>query len=380
MRILHIWENYCPGLFDRSHHLCSVGGLYSEIVCQSLIYDGISPDKNIYTNRQITPFEFNRTSLLKRLIRLVLLWRNNVLFCQLVAKRSRVICPDFVHVHFGTTAAILALYNQLPNVNFIVSFYGVDISQSLKDKRIVKLYSQIFDRASILHVLCQEAKSRLLDAGCASHKIRVSNLPIDLNQIPKLAFSPAQTTRFLIAARFVEKKGHSILLAAFQRLISDGADVKLTCFGYGPSKWLKLKIYNLGLSDHVNLIDNKLTPDFLSDYLQLLQEHDVVVAPSLRARNGDDEGGPALTVIIAQAAARPVIVSNFPGSELSVTNNVEGNVVQMNSIDNLYSAMYDLIANKQKWLGYGEAGRTRVNNEFSDSAFWTFLKECYGVC
>lgn len=374
MKIIHLWQDYSPSLFDRSHPLCMSHGADSEVVCQAYIKNGAVPLPNTYWVRMRSPDEAYSRHLLSRLVRFVRRKLDSNRFSTLAKKRMSMVKPDVVHIHFGTTAAVLAQHRALPSVPFLVSFYGADISQALHNKAFDIPYRIVLENASVLHVLCEEAKARLVSLGASPDKIRIGNLPIDLTSIPFIGIEPVGITRFLIPARFVEKKGHLVLLQAFRSLVDAGLPVTLTCFGYGPLQWLVRAIHAHKLDSLVRVVDNCQSGDFIAEYITQLRAHDVVLAPSVRAADGDDEGGPALTLVMAQAAGKPVIASDFPGCERSVTDGVEGRVVPSGDSKALFEAMLSLVGAVSEWRRFGDAGRIRVSQDFSDDAYWSQLK------
>lgn len=380
MKVLHLWQDYSPNLFDRAHPLCLAHGLCSEVVCQAYIDNGAQPLAHTHALRWRHPAESNDQTLSTRLLRLLRRPLDEARFARLVRRHVSVFRPDVVHLHFGTTAAVLARYHALPSLPMAVSFYGADVSQSLSDTATLAAYREVFARACVLHVLCDEARQRLVDAGCPPERIRIANLPVNLSDIPHIGLDPGPVTRFLIPARFVEKKGHRVLLAAFRGLVDAGAPVALTCFGYGPTKWLQEAVAEADLGGQVQIIDNGQTGRFTEDYVRMLRVHDVVLAPSVRAANGDDEGGPALTLVMAQAAGKPVIVSDFPGAERSVTDEEEGRAVPAGNVYALHQAMAGLVGQHTLWQRYGQAGQRRVRAEFSDDVYWLQLRDWYGHC
>ena len=170
-----------------------------------------------------------------------------------------------------------------------------------------------------------------------------------------------------------------VLLKAFKRLLQDDHLVRLTCFGYGPTAWLERSVAELGLNQAVQIVNNQQTGNFTAEYIRMLRQHDVVLAPSIRSRTGDDEGGPALTLVMAQAAGKPVIVSDFPGAERSVTDGEHGLVVPAGDAVELQHAMAKMVGNADLWRQLGRAGRQRVVNEFSDAAYWESLQDWYSA-
>lgn len=380
MKITHLWQDYSPNLFDKSHPLCLAHAVGSEVVCQAFIENGAAPLPGTFWHRRRDPAESNSQALTTRLMRRLRRPLDLAGFARLVRARVQAFQPDLLHLHFGTAAAALALRGALPQLPMVVSFYGADVSQALRDADTLRAYRRVFELAGILHVLCDEARQRLLDAGCPAHKIRIANLPANLDNIPDIGVTATANTRFLIPARFVEKKGHVVLLAAFKGLIYAGLPVRLTCFGYGPTDWLVQAVAAQGLGEVVRIVNNQQSGSFTEDYVGLLREHDVVLAPSVRAANGDDEGGPALTLVMAQAAGKPVIVSDFPGAERSVSDGHEGLVVPAGDVAALQRAMSCLVGQHLLWQRFGQAGQQRVVQEFSDAAYWDHLQGWYASC
>ncbi len=380
MNITHLWQDYSPNLFDKSHPLCLSNGLASELVCQAFIDNGAVPLPGTHWYRRRDPAESNSQRLGARLQRRLRRPLDLAGFARLVQRRLQLNPPDVVHLHFGTTAAALEQRSALPDRPLVVSFYGADVSQSLRDASTLAAYRQVFQKADILHVLCDEARQRLLTAGCPEHKICIANLPAGLHGLPDIGSSPGAVTRFLMPARFVEKKGHVVLLTAFKRLVDAGLPVRLTCFGYGPTDWLTRAVADRGLGAVVQVVNNQQTGRFTESYVAMLREHDVVLAPSVRAANGDDEGGPALTLVMAQAVGKPVIVSDFPGAERSVEDGREGLVVPAGDAAALGDAMARLANQPALWQVYGRAGQARVTHEFSDAAYWRQLQDWYQRC
>lgn len=379
MKIAHLWQDYSPNLFDKAHPLCLSHGLDSEIVCQAFIDNGAVPLPGTFFVRKRNPVESNSHALHRRVIRRLRRPIEARLFARLVRARMQAFNPDVIHLHFGTTATVLENLGALPNVPMVVSFYGVDVSQSLRDSATLRAYYTIFRKASVLHVLCEEARRRLVEVGCSPEKVRIANLPANLDKIPDIGVAHIKGVRFLIPARFVEKKGHIVLLRAFHRLLMDEPLARLTCYGYGPSEWLESAVAQLGLSQYVQVVNNQQTSNFTAEYVNVLRQHDVVLAPSIRSSSGDDEGGPALTLVMAQAAGKPVIVSNFPGAERSVDDGVHGFVVPEGDADALHCAMAKMVGNVALWQKFGRAGRQRVVHEFSDAAYWASLQNWYST-
>lgn len=377
MRVLHLWDTYTPTLFDRSHPICLQEGIESSVVCMHFVNTGTAPFPNINYIRRIAPDSPAPSGVIARALRKLHRKNDAFFFRRLVRNHIRWWQPDVIHLHFGTTAALLSSVEEIFTKRVIISFYGFDISQALQISAIKNRYKKILQRKPLVHVLCSDARKRVIALGGTAENILVANLPINLDAYPNIGIRSPEINNWLIPARFVEKKGHGILFQAFKIFLRDHPNARLTCWGYGPKAWLENLANSLGLSSYVQVIDNHLTDDFDNAYIDILKAHDVILVPSITSSKGDDEGGPALTAVMAQAAGKPVITSDFPGSERSVANGIEGIVIPQNNIQALVDAMEKITANPVEAARMGQAGRMRVLKEFSLDAYKKFLLNCY---
>jgi colanic acid/amylovoran biosynthesis glycosyltransferase len=367
VRVLHLWDNYAPGLFDHSFEICREEGVAAALVCMNWIDRGSPAPADMHFVRKV-PIDAAPSTLLGRVVDKPRSWIDQRRFRALVERRVREFRPDVLHIHYGTTGAILASSPAIERLPFVISFYGFDISQGLGIERIRSAYRRLFMRRPLVHVLCAEAAERAVALGADPLRIVDANLPLPVELYPDVGVEDP-VRHWLIPARFVEKKGHRVLLDAFKLHLRDFPDARLTCWGYGDSRWLEAAIAELGLTNRVTVIDNRGSGDFDALYLEQLRRHDAIVTPSVRSSSGDDEGGPALTTVLAQVAGKPVIVSNFPGHERSVTNGIEGLVVPENVPVALANAMGKLAADEALARRMGAVGRAGAVREFDHNAF-----------
>ena len=374
MRVLHLWDNYAPGLFDQSFEICREEGIETTLVCMNLIGGG-DLQSGVRFIRFLDRSEPSPT-LIARIWRRIRRNYDEQAFRRLVHSEIKRFNPDVLHIHYGTTAAILASEPALLRTPFILSFYGFDISQGVQDPSISAAYRQIMRNRPLVHVLCDEAAWRAVALGADPDRVVDANLPLPIERYPYLGIE-GQISRWLIPARFVEKKGHEILLQAFAGHLVHYPDHRLTCWGYGDGDKLRARVRDLRLEQSVNVINNESEGPFDEAYLAQLQRHDAVLAPSIRAARGDDEGGPALTAVLAQVAGKPVILSDFPGSERSASNGVEGLIVPQGDATALAKAMAELAADPEMAREMGRRGRERAMREFSRDAYRNALLGWY---
>jgi colanic acid/amylovoran biosynthesis glycosyltransferase len=376
MKVLHLWDSYAPGLFDRSFQICRAEGIDSQLACMHLVENGQVADTGILYARRIGR-EDSAAGLANRVRRKHRRLVDQNRFCRLAREVVDDFDPDVLHIHYGTTAAMLEGVQDVLGRPFVVSFYGFDISQGVRTPAIRAAYERVMKLRPVVHVLCDEAAERALAIGAEPERIVDANLPLPVERYPYVGLDEREAFHWLIPARFVEKKGHVIALRAFKLHLENHRQSVLTCWGYGGSAWLRKEVDELGLGGSVDVIDNAAEGPFDAAYLRRLHEHDAVLAPSVRSSRGDDEGGPALTAVLAQVAGKPVVVSDFPGHERSVSDGVEGLVVPQGDVAALAAAMGELSSDRERAREMGKAGRARASREFSEHTYRKALLSWY---
>jgi colanic acid/amylovoran biosynthesis glycosyltransferase len=324
MTVLHVWEQRSANGQRDLHWGLQQLGVHSVQCVRSLEPTGeYVPAPDVYAQHVASGSPTRLGAFLRRIERRGSLgwWR----FERFVARHAERTKPEVLNAHFGTVGwRISGLADRL-GLPLVVTFYGVDVSAIVRQEQWRRRYARLFERADALVVLCDAAAERLRAIGCPASKLHVWDHPLDLEAYTYAPRAPRQRTRLLIGARFVEKKGYPFLLDAFAKLRRDGRDLTLTAVGYGSGQTqVHERAAHLGLGDRFRLIDTAHIPDFDRFYASLLQEHDLFVLPSTTARSGDDEGGPALSLVLAQAAGLPVICTRFPGAERSVIEGETG--------------------------------------------------------
>lgn len=389
-KLLNVWDNYMPGQFIEPHKYFLHHPDWTSYVCGSQVLETPRAEKHIYAmssyRDQASVIKKSLFQTIKSKLQGRYLWRK---FNHFTFNVTQEVQPDLVLFHFATTAAQMLPYIEKLNCRTCVILYGVDASAALKqDKWLVK-YKQLFNKIDLFLVLSEKVSKRLFDHGCPKHKIRVWNLPAGIEEYPyrppahknatgnATGNATSNPTRFLAAARFIEKKGLPILIKAFSLLYQSNPNISLTLVGYGKQKHQLLQLINqLNLSSCITVVDTQAKADFASVYYPLLKNHDIFVLPSTEGPDGDDEGGPALTLICAQSAGLPVICTPFVGSEISVFDNESGLFCQMNDPQSLCEKMQFLSIHRELWEPFGRRGSEIVHNLFSQDRQCQLL-ECH---
>ena len=156
-------------------------------------------------------------------------------------------------------------------------------------------------------------------------------------------------------AQLIPRKGHRYLLEAISKLRYHYPKLRLIVFGQGPlESQLRRLAANLGLRGAVQFAGYR---DDLDDYLGCL---DLVVHPALRE-------GLGVATLKAAAAGVPVVGFAAGGLTESVAHGQTGLLVEPGSSVELRQAIAELIDNPGLRRQMGEAGRMRMQSEFSIS-------------
>jgi starch synthase (maltosyl-transferring) len=192
---------------------------------------------------------------------------------------------------------------------------------------------------------------------------RLTVIPNGIDPAPFDRTSPAPRAQFhvpgdahlaLFVGRLDAQKGLPDLLAAAERVIAELPGWHLALVGDGPSRsWLLTQ-----LSERASLRGNVHWLGYRDDVPALLKSADLLVLPSIW------EGMPN-AVLEAMAARRAVVCTAVEGSEDLVVPGQTGWLVPPRDADALARALIEAGDSPERCRAYGEAGRQRVEANFS---------------
>lgn len=338
------------------------GDLYSEYQIISPYSSGLSCQS--YLKLTNSPF-INRG--LRAIRNRILPGQHNKMLCRWYEGKMQARPPDLIHAHFGTTGfKVLDLKKKL-GVPLLVTFYGVDISQVLREPKWRARYRELVQAADKLIVLFDEGVDRLVELGADRKKISVWDIGIPLDEYTyRKPRTDSDGVKFLITARFVEKKGYFVLLQAFRKVLDRHPASSLTMIGNGPLKQdIQQRIQELGLADKTHLVDTQNAGNFFDLFKQALNEHDLFVLPSIVSKGGDDEGGPPVVITNAMAVGLPVISTPIGGISRAIIHGETGYLTTSGDAQGLSEQMIYCIENRQSWNSISLGGRSLAEERFN---------------
>jgi colanic acid/amylovoran biosynthesis glycosyltransferase len=283
---------------------------------------------------------------------------------------------DIVHCQFGQLghkALTLREIGALPG-RLVVSFRGWDLT----GHRVRHGYGPLFEAADLCLPVCEVFRERLIEAGCDPGKIRVHRSGIDLRNFEYVERSRASggPFRLLTVARLVEKKGVEYGIRAVAALKDSGRKVAYRIVGDGPLRSeLESLGEKLGLGDSLRFSGDQ---DH-GQVVEALREADVLVAPSVTARSGDQEGIPN-SLKEAMATGLPVVSTLHSGIPELVDDGTSGFLVPERDVETLAERLAFLADQPETAAAMGRSGRERIEAEYDCELLNQRLLELYREC
>jgi len=156
-----------------------------------------------------------------------------------------------------------------------------------------------------------------------------------------------------MAAQFIPRKGHDILLEAIPAILRDHPGTRFLLFGKGPLRdQVSEKVRDADLMETIKF------PGFRADLAAHLPCLDLLIHPATME-------GLGIILLQAGAAGVPVVASATGGIPEAVVHEETGLLVPPNDPEALASAVSVLLGDSDRAAAMGEAGRKQVGEEFS---------------
>ncbi|WP_066071841.1 glycosyltransferase [Neobacillus soli] len=267
---------------------------------------------------------------------------------------------SLLHAHHGQLGVLFLPFKEETNLPLVTSIRGRDATLANQPIGYLEHMKLLFNQGECFFPVCQYLADRIREWGCPSEKIKVLYGGVDLGQFTYRTPQNSGSKRILSMGRLVEKKGHHILMQAFQKIKDNFPDATLTIIGKGPLEdYLKDLANQLQLGDSFRLL-NQLPKNKVREQMT---NADLFCAASLEASNGDVEGIPN-TLKEAMATGVPVISTNHAGIPELITHKQDGLLVQENNVDELADALGFMLTNRALWETFSAAARKKVEQNF----------------
>lgn len=265
--------------------------------------------------------------------------------------------PDVAVTHFGSNYEMAVQLKRyiFPQMKNVIVFHGHDISSYIR-KNGWDNYKQAAPNIDCA-ICVNKLWASQLAQNTAIQDIKTIYLGTQIRPLSRRMNGDTSNFSILFVGRFVEKKGFDVLYMAVKNIVADGCrSIRVHCIGDGPDlKSAGERARSEGLSENFVFYGSR-QKDFVQ---QMMNECDVLVAPSRTAQDGDSEGLPVV-LFEAMAAGIPIISTYHSGIPEALSNEQTGLLVPESDSDALGTAIQFAIANPQSMTTMAEAARKHV--------------------
>ena len=328
----------------------------------------------VYTSAQENSNDYDRTWLEKYGVEVIrdkakiLLPTPGVAFCVNSLVRDRSIETVF----FGAAAPLGLLSHGLrrAGVKKIVALtHGHEVwwSKVWPFKWAIKRMSRSIDHLTYLGEYTHQVISRAVTKKAASSMVKIAPgidtdhfAPVDASALrAKLGLTEKKT--IVSVGRLVHRKGQDILIEAMPEICRRIPDAHLVMIGEGPYRsYLENRRKLLGLEEKVTFIGRIQYAD-LPTYICV---GDLFVMPSRSRLAGLEVEGLGIVYLEASACGLPVIAGNSGGAPDAVLAGETGLVVDGTKVNDVASAVVELLSDPMRSQRMGKRGREWIVQEW----------------
>lgn len=284
---------------------------------------------------------------------------------------------DVIHCHFGPNGVKgLALRDMgLLAGPLVTQFHGHDVSSYVNKRLGLASYKRLFRKGDLFLGVSQRMCAQLEQLGADPARIRLQRCAVDTRKLRPVARENESggPLQVISIARFVEKKGLEYGIRAVVRAARRGADVRYRIVGGGP---LETELRQLVESEKASPFIELLGPKSHDEALRLLGEADVLLAPSVTAANGDQEGVP-VAIMEAMALGLPVIGTRHAGIPEVIEDGMTGYLVPERDERAMAEAIVRLAGEADLGKRMGIAGRRLAESKLDRELLYDRLEREY---
>lgn len=278
----------------------------------------------------------------------------------LLVRTLRRTDADVIHAHLGYSATLVPLAARLAGKPVVATLHlspqrHTRRGELLKERLSVRIPSRL-GRLVLISQHVYSEYARLHGPALPSWKVIPNGVDLD-RYSPRRAPRPTDCPVWAVVAALRPDKNHVDLIRAWAGVVAVHPDATLLIVGDGPSRIdIERAIAGAGLGESVRLLGRR------EDVADILGSVDGVVSASV------DEALPT-ALIEAAACGLPVVAADAGGTREIVEDGVTGRVVPVRDVPALTRALLDIIGDPDRAARYGIAGRARVEEKFSMTAW-----------
>lgn len=290
---------------------------------------------------------------------------------RVIARRNarswkREVDADVVVAHFGYQGARIARAQSgwAARPPLITIYHGRDVSVEYKRNGMAK-YRQLFAEGD-LHLPVNRCFGELLvKAGAPADRVETLHLGVPVERYPFAPKPIGTPLRLVSVCRLVEKKGLDVAIEALAMLRARHPEVewRYEIGGDGPmGAALRAQVAERGLGDRVRFL-GALSHEAT---LERIAAADVLLAPSVTATDGDQEGIP-VTLMEAMALGTVVCATRHSGIPELLEDGVSGLLVGERDVEAALGCLLALAHGAVDSGALGAAARVKTARAFDEA-------------
>jgi glycosyltransferase involved in cell wall biosynthesis len=282
----------------------------------------------------------------------------------LFAQRMTAEGISHIHAHFASHPAAAAFFiHRLTGIPYSFTAHGSDIH---REKRML---AEKVAEADFVVPISDFNRDVILEA-CdfnkdAEKKLTIIHCGVDSSYFqPKPSrngrYEEGKIMNVICIGTLHEVKGQSCLVEACRMLQERGIPFQCRFVGSGPDEAaLKKQVTEAGMDANIHFLGRKPR----EEVVRLLQEADVLVAPSVQSRDGRREGIPVV-LMEAMACGLPVVASRLSGIPELVRDGFSGILTPPGNADAIVDALTYLYYKPETRREMGLCGRKVILDRF----------------
>lgn len=274
---------------------------------------------------------------------------------------------SLIHAQFGPGSIYALNFAKKLNIPLVVTFGGYDVPLLRTKRRFNPAYlrywllsGRMLREVDLFLPVSHDLANKLIELGAPPEKVKVFHRGIVIPEYKgKELKKKNDAIKILMVGRFVEKKGFEYGIEAVSRAVQMNRNMELTIIGTGPLRAVYEKmIASSNMENSIILLDNM--PQ--AEIFKVMEGSDIIMVPSVIARNGDIEG---ITNVLKEGCARGMaaLITHHGGNFEIVEDGKTGFIVPERDADALFEKL--MLFSKDIFLirKMGDAAALKIRNE-----------------
>lgn len=287
---------------------------------------------------------------------------------------------DLIHAHFGKNGYVIGPLARAVKKPLITTFHGFDATYDGDPRRPggfnqVRFFSQGRQQMAAWPynwsiAVSDFIRDKLLEKGFPASRIYRHYIGIDTS-----VFTPTNSPRrkglVVSVARFVEYKGHSLMIEALERVAKQGIDLEFAMVGQGNDRDKIVELAQRKLPKvtvHENLSQDSIRA--------LLSKAELYLHGSVTLDNGHAEAF-GLANLEAQAVGTPVVAFRSGGVGEAVIDGETGFLLAERDVTGMADAVGKLLSDASLWAQFSARAPEFVREKFDLGRQTMLLEDHY---